>query len=309
MFERITIVETENIDPNKPLDIGLIIESMLFYQKTIVVFSTEKAIFQLFHELGLENISKLIEADTLEIMFNESYAVIKSDTDSDKKTYHNIGTFSNNIITKESEIHKACVKYTGREGRGRRVAQALIDQTKSFKHMENFKNIAKEVFLDKQYIHKSYQRILNTYIPNQKIWANTFFEIENQNNGLYLNTNLDFKKINEEIATIGKEKIILGPADILASILEIENDVYKTSTNISDLVSQNTKNNLLTLRLEYLMEKINSSNNEKDNLLKHINKNFKTVRQEYYAGKIDINQIVKAILHSNKFKKMAKFKR
>ena len=111
MFERITITETENIDLNKPLDVGLILESMLFYKKTIVVFSTETAILQLLHELGSENISNLIESETLELMFNESYAVIKSDIDSSNRTYHNIITFSSNIITKESEIQKACVNF------------------------------------------------------------------------------------------------------------------------------------------------------------------------------------------------------
>lgn len=302
MFERITITETENADPDRPLDVGLILESMLFYKKTIVMISTQKSFFQLLHELGDRNLLKLIESDTLELMFNESYTAIKSDPDSNNRIYHNIVTFSNNSITKESELQKACVKYTGREGRGRRLSNVLADKTKSFKHQRNFDQISKEVFLDKKYIQKTYRMILENHVPGQKDWDNTIFEVESQKNGFYINTTLNFDKLNNEIALLGKEKIILRPANILANILEIENDVYRTSYNTSELVSHSTKNNLLSLRLQYFMEKLKNNIQAKENLLKHINLNFRTLREEYNLKKIDVNKIVAAILHSNKFK-------
>ncbi|MCW7494672.1 hypothetical protein ND861_18610 [Leptospira sp. 2 VSF19] len=303
MFERISITETEEEYLDRPLDIGLILESMLFYRKTIVICSTKKAFLQILTELGIDNLIKLIESETLELMFNETYSAIETNLDTNNKLIHNVKIQQFNNITKESELEKACILFTNRTGKGKRIAKLLIEQTKSFKHSIPFKEIAKEVFLDKKYIEKAYKGILNRYVPNSEELNLGTFSLEKNEYGFSINSTLDFEKINTIISKIGKEKIILGSGNILADILGIESDIYCSSENLSEIISTNSKNNLLSLRLSYLSEKLLRSNFQKENFLKKINPSLKTIKEEYDSGNIDISKLTNAILHSNKFKK------
>ena len=91
MFDSITFFNKNPTDPSNPLDIGGLVECMLFYGKTIVV-ANASILRQLFTYFGINRVIELIEEELLEDPF-----LVKTPI---------VWTGNNFIVGNESEIWK-----------------------------------------------------------------------------------------------------------------------------------------------------------------------------------------------------------
>ncbi|EOQ90309.1 hypothetical protein LEP1GSC202_0348 [Leptospira yanagawae serovar Saopaulo str. Sao Paulo = ATCC 700523] len=283
---------------------GLILESMLFYRKTIVLCNSWISLKQLFNTFGIDNINKLIDSETLEILFSESLSGISTNKNQAGIELHNLVIVSSPQHTLDINLKKICTEITGREGRGRRIANSFEGKIKKFNFDAGFVTNAKSIFSDEGYINKSVQLLLKNWIPeleNEKIEN---FKVEQVENGFIVNSKLDFNSLNKiyNKSRINKENI-LTPAYLLTNIFDVETDLFHASNNLSEIVSTTQKSMLIEVRLKYLTDKYLKSAEKKENFIKYISPSFNTIRDEFNQGKIDINSIIESILHSNKFKK------
>ncbi len=305
MFEKITIREQQSLDKKNPLDLGLILESMLFYRKTIVICNSAISLGQMLKTLGLDNITKLIESETLEIVFSESFSgIVTNKTISTGLEIHNPVTFTSPDHTLEQELRRICVDITGREGRGRRVANSFDEKIKKFNYSSDFTNNVKNIFLDESYLNKSAHSLIKNWIPELDKENLANFKIEESDNGFIVNTKLDFDRLNKYYGKYyPPSHSSLTPAYILSNIFDVETDLFHASNNLSEIISTPEKSKLIEIRLSYLMERYTKSKNQKENFLKTINPTFFTIRDDYNKGNLELNKIINAILHANKFKK------
>ena len=92
MFEAITIDIQNKLDARSPLDIGSLVECMLFYEKTTIV-AGNSILEQLIRYFGVERLLVLIEEDLLNIVYTESVLGIFTNTLNDIE-YHVASEFS-----------------------------------------------------------------------------------------------------------------------------------------------------------------------------------------------------------------------
>jgi len=124
MFEKITFRNQNTTASGTPIDIGLLLECMIFYKKVTVV-ANQTVLKQLITVFGFESLHELIDRNILEILFTETFFGIKIDTDARGYQVHApiIGSLPKHTFF--SQIRKVCVEVTGREGNGRRNAKRL----------------------------------------------------------------------------------------------------------------------------------------------------------------------------------------
>ena len=71
MFESITFFNQNKTDTSNPLDIGALVECMLFYGKTSVV-ANQNILKQLFTYFGVDRVIEIIKEDLLNIIYTET---------------------------------------------------------------------------------------------------------------------------------------------------------------------------------------------------------------------------------------------
>ena len=77
MFSAIT-VRTQSLDNSEsPIDIGNLLECLLFY-KTVYVVATPKMLRQMVRAFGTENLEQLLESNSLAILFSDEILGIRS---------------------------------------------------------------------------------------------------------------------------------------------------------------------------------------------------------------------------------------
>lgn len=70
MFEKITINTQNKNDGNNPIDIGCLVECMVFYGKTYVI-ANQGVLKQLIKYFGVGGLVELINLDALEVVYTE----------------------------------------------------------------------------------------------------------------------------------------------------------------------------------------------------------------------------------------------
>jgi len=128
MFESITFFNQNTTNTSNPLDIGSLVECMLFYGETSIV-ANPSILKQLFRYFGIDRIIELIEEDLLKIIYTETQLGVRTQKiNSDE--YHEAIMFSSPQHTYQEELRKICIEIIGKAGKGRRTARRIQDLIK-----------------------------------------------------------------------------------------------------------------------------------------------------------------------------------
>jgi hypothetical protein len=79
MFERISFRHQTSTGADGPLDLGMLLECMLFYQSTNVI-ADHSILEQLLREIGIDEIAELADEQLLKVIYTESMTGIQTDT-------------------------------------------------------------------------------------------------------------------------------------------------------------------------------------------------------------------------------------
>ena len=77
MFERITFRNQNTQPAGKPIDIGLLLEALLFYQKTTIVADTSM-LRQLVNTFGFDLFNEILDSGVLEVVCARKQFMIKN---------------------------------------------------------------------------------------------------------------------------------------------------------------------------------------------------------------------------------------
>ena len=125
MFKSITFFNQNRTDAYSPLDIGALVECMLFYGKTSIV-ANQGVLKQLLSYFGIERVIELINEDLIQIIYTENGVGIHTSTTNGIQ-YHDAIQYSSPQHTYEIEIKKICTEITEKSGKGRRIAKRIHD--------------------------------------------------------------------------------------------------------------------------------------------------------------------------------------
>lgn len=302
MFESITFFNQNITETSKPLDIGALVECMLFYGKTVIV-ANQNILRQLFAYFGVDRVIELIEAGLLNITYTETNVGVITKTINGTE-YHDAVQFSSPQHTYQDELRKICIDVVGKTGKGRRIAQRIQDLIKVRNHENIILEGARRSFLNQEYINYSAKSIIQSLLPEKINVNNIEFHTKNTENGIVTATNINFLALNQIYHKYTPPThSTLTPALILSHTLNTESELYFSSNNLSEIATSELSANLISHKVNYLLEKSIKSSKEIQDFQSFVFDNVKSLREAVNNRQIDLEDLIEVLKNSQKFKK------
>lgn len=302
MFEAISFCTQNKVNPEAPIDIGALVECMLFYEKTTVV-ANQAILAQLIKYFGVERLLVLIDEGLLRIVYTESFVGVFTNTKGNNQ-YHDVIEASSPQHTYQDELRKICIGVTGRPGKGRRLANKIQDKILVTKHDHIILEGARKAFLDQEYIGTAARIVIAEWVPEIANASGVIFRTDKTAEGFRVETNLNFSTVNAAYhKRITPKHSSITPASILAHILEVEKELYFSSANLSELASSNLSAKLAEAKIDYVLARTTKSRETLSNFTDFLFKDAKAIREAVNSGHIDLDELVKVLQKSKRFKK------
>lgn len=305
MFRSIAFIEQNKFDEKNPLDIGMLFESMLFYQHTTVLAS-ENMLKQMLRVLGIENFIQLLEEDFLRVIFRESYLAIKTETRG-KESFYAPLTFTSPQHSLDQVLEKQCTELTGKRGKGHRIARHIKRKIPITKDENLPMEITTESFLDNNYLQKVVPILLKSLAPSAEL-DNAEFFTQRSGDGITINTNIDFARLNAIHYPKSLEnpdpmnKGFLNPAQLLASLFTVEYNLFLSATYVSEIATDQATSQILTERLTYLTNKRTHSQQSIDRFQELTLGDARAMSHAINRKEINFDDVIRLIKKSHEFK-------
>lgn len=302
MFESITFFNQNKTNPNAPLDIGSLVECMLFYKKTVIV-ANQSILRQLFTYFGVRRVIELIQGELLQIEYTETFVGIHT-SNKNGTEYHDAIQFSSPQHTYAIELRKICIDLAGKEGKGRRLAQSIENLIKVKNHEQIILEGARASILDQKYINQAVKSTIQSLIPENLDVSGIEFHTEKTDSGIIVASNINFTELNKIYHKyIPPTHSALTPAQILSHSLNVESELYFSSNNLSEIATSDLSSELISHKVNYLLDKSIKSSTEISDFQQFIFDDAKSLRDAVNNNKIDLDNLLEVLKHSQKFKK------
>jgi hypothetical protein len=302
MFERISF-RHQSRNPREPVDIGLLLECMIFYGKVSVI-ADHNTLKQLISQLGFDILHDLLDANALEIIYTETQTGIVSSPNANGIPVYDTVLMSSPQHTFHKRIVKCCQELTNKEGKGRRHALRLEKKIRVSNHDISVMESGKQLLLDNRFLAEAICLLINEAIPQIKISASDIeFATEAVETGILVHSNLNFDKLNRLYhVNVSPADSSLSEALLLAHVFNVECDLYFAARQLSEIATSPVSSALIAKRFSHLARRCEKSIQNKDSFQEFVFKGNRTIRESYNSGEIAISEIVKIILKADRFK-------
>lgn len=301
MFESITISTQNKYDINNPLDIGSLVECMLFYEKTTVI-ANRGILEQIIKYFGVERLLLLIEEDLLNIIYTETMLGVVTNT-INGVSYHGTTELSSPQHTYQDELRKICISVAGKDGKGRRLAQRIQDKIYVTKHDQIILEGANKSILDQNYVQSAVQTVIKEVTPEFGDISKILFHTQMTSNGIEVGTNINFTLLNELYhRRVSIKHSTITPALIFSHLLEMEKELYFASTNLSELSSSNLSAKLAEQKIDYVITRSARSSDALTHFKAFLFKDAMAIRESINSNRIELDELISILQKSKKFK-------
>lgn len=302
MFESISFFNHDRYNTSQPLDIGKLVECMLFYGET-TVFANRNIVKQLFLYFGIDETIELIDEGLLKISYSENSAAIHTTSNSNIE-YHDAIHFSSPQHTFQIELVKVCQEVTGKIGKGRRIANRIKDLI-NLKNSENLVlESARELILDQKLIVDSARTVIKDLIPQSINLEDMIFETEKTSSGIMIRSNLDYTQLNELYHKhIPVSHSSITSSLILSHILTTENEIWYASQNLSEISTSKISSQLISQKVDNILNKSSKNAEQLNRFQEFVFDDSRALRDFVNQGKVEIKDLIALLKKAKKFKK------
>jgi hypothetical protein len=252
---------------------------------------------------GIERLIILIDEDLLKIKYTDSLVGIITHTINNTE-YHDAAEISSPQHTYQDVIRRLCVDVTGKSGKGRRLAQKIENKIQVSKHDHVILEGTRHSILDQAYIEPAVKLIIKELCPGAGDISGVQFNTSKTANGIEVATNINFGGLNQFYhKRVSPAHSTLTSAFILGHILDTEKELYFASSGLSELASSQLSAALASQKIDYIIDKSKKSSSTISNFNTYIFDDSKNIREAVNSGKIDLDDLIKVLINSKKFKK------
>ena len=302
MFEAISFFIQNKYNTKKPVDIGSLVECMLFYKKTTVI-ANRAILAQLIGYFGVERLIVLIQEELLNIVYTESQIGIITHTKNSTQ-YHDTIEFSSPQHTFYDELRRICIDVTGKSGKGRRLALKIQNKINVTRHDHIILEGARKSILDQNYVESATKIIIKELVPEIGDISKIIFHTDKTSDGILVDTNINFVSVNEQYhKRIPSEHSSINPALILSHLLDVEKELYFSSSCLSELASSSLSAKLAESKIDYVITKSAKSSDALTHFTGFLFNDAKDIREAVNSNNVNLDELISVLLKSNNFKK------
>lgn len=301
MFERICIKDKKS--ENYRLDIGFLIDTILFYGKVIVIAHREELNI-LFSSLGENLIKELISSGRLEIKFKGN--ILGSMIFPDGK--YSVDTFSSQDVTLDSILYKIHRKKVNNSTRNLKFSSEFSQIITPYNYGKEVRENIVSDFNNVELLSKTLPLYINSIVPNFELPEKTEIEIiKDDSFGPYdaysLNSNIDLKELNK-IHKQNKPEVEydIDYSGFLLSMAESKGDIHLASDLDSELVTSELYSKFIEVELNELIAKRAKSETELNLFKEYSLANCTSLGNAYVNGTLSEKELLRIFEKSNKFR-------
>jgi len=301
MFTSITIRRQNSFDTENPLDIGYLLECMLFY-KTVSVIADPAILKQLLFTFGPEQLETLLASNALNIRYSENLFGIQTKTDKSRQ-YHLPVLVSSPNHSLQNELPNQTINLIGKTGKGRKAALRLQHYISIVNHDSDYMKSTESILLDTAFMESAIKVILRHLVPEFPQTTDIKLRTERTESGFVFDSNLNYEKLNQFYhLRVSSQHSSLTPGYFLALICGIESHLYFAASQFGELAIDSVGSDLIACRLSNLAERSKKSDLDRRAFAELLLDDAKALREAFNDGTISIDDIIPVILAASCFK-------
>lgn len=302
MFESIVVCQQNKGNDKTPLDIGLLVECMLFYAHT-TVFANRAVVTQLVEYFGEKGFAFLLNEELLGIRYDETKVGIITRTIGGKE-YHDAVHFSSPQHTLYDDLVKIGTDVVRSSSKGKRFAKDFQDKIKVTQPDTTVLDGARESFLDPKYVNTAARTILRALVPEFGEANQIRFYTDKTSDGIRVITNMDFVKLNTLYhKNIPQSHSSITPAYILSHMLDMEEELYLSAKNAAELATNTLSAALATHKIDNILTKTMRNQHSISNFVEFLFDDAKLIREAVNSRTVEIDKLLAVLENSRRFKK------
>lgn len=226
MFDKITI------KPHNHFNVGILAESLLFYQETNLILAPGN-IEKILNYCGIKNLVELIESGQLKIKFNPSSLVAGCSKDK----ILSISSFSLELHSKEKILKKIVNNLEDNGAEDKKRLELLMTQIQEHSYSADYQKILKHEVLRKENLISALIISSEGKLNENDIQLSKIEQIKNNN--YLIETNLDSKLIHSAAMLMNRST----------------SEIYDSEVFKSAIVTNSKKSNYVENRLRRVLQK------------------------------------------------------
>ncbi|WP_172151590.1 hypothetical protein [Pseudomonas tumuqii] len=302
MFESILFRRNSTHPGQTAVDVGAIIEALLFYGSTHVMVD-RSSLLELLVKFGDEVLFELISGGYLKVTYVESWNGIMTDSPGSGPPLHSPVFFTSSNHQFPDVLRTSCIEVHGKSGRGRRAASRLEKVFHVHQHDQVIADGVRDVFLNDQYMSVAARSVLGNLVPGVDFSAASFFA-RKVGDRFVVESDLDWLAVNRQYHQfVSPKHSAINPAYILSNIFNVECDLYFASVSSSELHTSLLNSRLISARINFVVQHRMRSQLELNRFQSALFPGAKSVREAVNSGKVSVLELLPVIESSCKFKK------
>ena len=300
MFDSITFKNT--VGPGPLLDIGAIAEALLFYGRVSIVgnSATLKALLSgipPFVVLGL------LRDKRLEFHYLADQAGISSTPTSTGRSLHDLMRFSSPQNTIEKVGPETFRAAAGNTGQARVGSSQFTQLLRPLSHDGFDQKAVLASLLDNHATERSVSALLSLAAPGYTTGEPLRFRIEQQSQGFFVDTNLDFDELNAIYrTTVPPDHSSLSEAYLLALMHGAYEATWYAATLNSEVAVAPIERVVQSTAVEAVVRRRTKSEGEIGRFVDLTMSDARTIREAVNSGRVSFAQVVKLLDSADKFR-------
>lgn len=298
MFKKICIKPNESTFPT---DIGFIAEALLYYEKVILIASTDTFPI-LINNCDKDLLLELLLRGNLQILIRENMLGTMSQTLSNGNVINDVSLISSDRITAENVVFDGLFKATGRRGHSKRVTNRLMEFIKPIKYDNGICDLIRDDLDDKSFVKQSIIDTIQFYNPNLILSpSDIHYEKVKTDKGFFFATNLNFEAINKAIPNNPDGKII-NSTGLILNIQETRGDMHLASSLDAEIATTPIHTHLMKLKFRDIYQKNYKSSNDLYQFNDLILNDGHAIREVINSGDREFKDLIEILDKADKFR-------
>lgn len=300
MFDSITF--KNGIGPSSLIDIGALAESLLFYDRVAIIANTG-TIKELLARIPPLMLLSLLRDKRVEIYYLADQTGISTSKGSKGRSLHNLVQLSSPDHTIEKVAPTAFKAAAGATNQVKIGARNFARLLRPIDHAGFDQNSILNALEDNITITASVHALIRTLAPEFSNIAEVRFKIERENNGFYIDTNIDFDQLNTLYhKSVPATHSSLSEAYILGLIQGVYETSYFAGMLNTEIAVHPIERVIQTKTIEAIIHRRTHSESQIEAFSDLTLTDGHAIREAVNSGRVPFSSVVKLLESADKFR-------
>lgn len=309
-----SIIIRKSLPGSADVDIGLMAECLLFYEKVHVI-ADMAMLRKIVGHIGLDVLEGLINQDHIILSFSPFLTGTRTTAEFTLQECFDYCSFikvpgKNRKPDFEALFFEMLEKGSGKKGKSRRVGNrifsniAIIEPDKIVPIKKGIPEIARRDLDNEEFLSSAIKIAIQHLAPGFTLPRNWEFKIFRHRNGFNIRTNIDLEKLNEMRSKdhFPDPKSELTRSYLLDTILKANEDLFLSAHFESEIVTKSITSSIIELKFSNVIKKAKKSDEDRILFQKVVLPEAKIIREVINEGKKEFKEILPLLEKSKKFK-------